>query len=72
MAKPEWYVPVSVAADMLECDWKVIHNLTANGHISYIRMPRGGIRLSVESLCRLRQASGQNAVGANMRLDNVS
>ena len=46
----EWYVPVSQAAEMLDCHRLKIYELIDRGALDHIRMPQNRLRVSKTSL----------------------
>ncbi|MCE5334521.1 MAG: helix-turn-helix domain-containing protein [Desulfobacteraceae bacterium] len=46
----QWYLPVSEAAELLECHRRDVLRLLDQGRFSFIRMPGSGIRISETSL----------------------
>lgn len=47
-----WYIPVSCAADILECHWRKIHELIQLGKLESIQMPWKTIKVSKDSIER--------------------
>ncbi|MEM5790170.1 MAG: helix-turn-helix domain-containing protein, partial [Syntrophobacteraceae bacterium] len=50
---PEWYLPVSVAAEILGCHRRDIYVLLESGQLSYIRLPDSKIKVSEQSILKL-------------------
>ncbi len=46
----EWYIPVSYAADLLDCHWRKVFELIDKGFLDFIRMPQDKIRVSKKSV----------------------
>lgn len=59
----QWYLPVSEAADLLECHRRDVFRLLDEGRFAYIRMPGNGIRISEASLRDFLRSSGYGVPG---------
>jgi excisionase family DNA binding protein len=47
-----WYIPVSSAADILDCHWRKIYELIQQGELESIQMPWKTIKISEDSIER--------------------
>ena len=48
----EWYLPISIATEMLGCHFKEVYALVEKQLLGCILMPQGKIKISEESIRR--------------------
>jgi hypothetical protein len=67
----EWYIPVTQAAEMIECNWRTVYEMMKSGTLKWVRTPRDHIAVSVDSITHYLENTIRDA-GSGMRAESAN